>query len=118
MTIDELSELAAKNERPDGAEPHDLLAWYELRDLYREYRAGRISKDQGGREKVRIIFDRQKYAEQNDTAEKDLQSRAAFWKAIENAATEYNLNPTIENADKFVKAVYGTNRLTRKGETT
>lgn len=111
MTIDELSALASKNERPDGAEPQDLLAWYELRDLYREFRAGRISKDQGGREKVRIIFDRQKYAEQIESVRGELQRNASFWKSIEQAATEYNLNPTIENADKFIKAVYGTERM-------
>lgn len=111
MTIDELSALAAKNKRPDQAEPHDLLAWYELRELYREYKSGQISKARGETEKARILSERQKFLDRAESVRQDVQNRAAFWKSVEQAATDYNTSPSLDTADKFLKTVYGTGRI-------
>lgn len=108
MTADEIAVSAAQNTLPsEKLSLAENLLWYRLRDLYQGFAKGAISKEKAAEEKKKVLkqynSDRQKEA---DVA-RYFDYHAALYKSIESAATAYKENKTIENADKFVEAVYG-----------
>lgn len=103
---------------PDSAYPYDWLAWYKLRDVYRNYKAGKISKEIAADTKKSILVARQTEIDRNTEHFKAEKHLADFWYKIHAAATVYMKDPTIEHADKFVEAVYGASRIKREGEET
>lgn len=108
MTVDEIAKLAAQNIfPPDKLSLSETLLWYRLRDLYRNFSQGSISKESAAAEKQKIV---KQYNRDNETQgfyETYVAKSAKMWRRIEGAATEYRQNKTIQNADKFVEAVYG-----------
>jgi len=113
MTEEELSKAAMKEQYPESNMAYDWLAWYKLRDVYRDFKAGRISKEQGEDRKRSIFRYRQQQVDDYQARLRLSKHFADFWRKIEEAATLYNKDPTIEHADKFVEAVYGAGRLKR-----
>ena len=108
MTIDQIAKLASQNIVPsEKLSLAETLLWYRLRDLYRTFAAGSISKEKAAAEQQKIV---KQYNRDNETQgfyETYVAKSAKMWRNIEGAATEYRKNKTIENADKFVEAVYG-----------
>ena len=113
MTEDELSRCAASEQYPDSGMDHDWLAWYKLRDVYRDFRAGRIGRTEGEQTKTSIFRYRQENIDRDEGHRKAYLHLAEFWKRIEQAGSDYMKNPSVETADKFVEAVYGAGRLKR-----
>lgn len=114
MTEEELSRDAMAERSPDTVFSYDWLAWYRLRDVYRDFRAGKITKETGEAIKNTVMKDRRKHiaeVEMRQTASRQL---AEFWKEIQMTGVEYMKDPTIEHADRFVEAVYGTSRLKKE----
>lgn len=111
MTEDELSKAAMTEKYPESNYPYDWLAWYKLRDVYRDFKAGKTSKDSAAETKKSILDARQKEIARNTEHFKAEKHLADFWYKIHAAATVYMKDPTIEHADKFVEAVYGASRL-------
>lgn len=107
MTEDELSKAAMTEKSPDSALPYDWLAWYQLRDVYRDFKAGKITKEQGESAKASIFRGRQKEIDRNRMQQDAEQHLAKFWADIHAAANAYAKDPTIEHADKFFETVYG-----------
>lgn len=108
MTVDQIAKLAAQNiVPPEKLSLSESLLWYRLRDLYRTFAAGSISKENAATEKKRIV--KQYNADKNteEAAERYIAYHSELWRNIECAAMAYRENKTIENADKFVEAVYG-----------
>lgn len=108
MTVDQIAKLAAQNIVP--TEPLSLsetLLWYRLRDLYSKFSQGSISKGNAAAEKQKIVKQYNRDSEAQGFYETYVAKSAKMWRSIEAAATEYRQNKTIENADKFVEAVYG-----------
>ena len=97
------------------------MAWYKLRDVYREFRANRIDRAEGESRK-RSIF--RKRAEDAEKAERHFvtQKRIAdFFKTIELPASAYMKDRTLENADTLIETIYGSkgiikNKNEQKGE--
>jgi hypothetical protein len=108
MTIDQIAKLAAQNIVPtDKLSLAESLLWYRLRDLYRNFSQGSISKENAAAEKQKIV---KQYNRDNALFgfyDSYVAKSAQMWRNIESAATAYRTNKTIENADKFVEAVYG-----------
>lgn len=108
MTVDKISKLAAKNIVPtEQLSLPETLLWYRLRDLYRSFSQDSISKENAAVEKQKII---KQYNDDKETFafyNKYVSKSAQMWRNIESAARAYRENKTIENADKFVEAVYG-----------
>ena len=65
LTEDELSKAAMMEKYPDSNYPYDWLAWYKLRDVYRDFKAGKISKDLAADTKKSILESRQKEIDRN-----------------------------------------------------
>lgn len=112
QTEDALCRAALAEKIPDGPiRPWDWLAWYQLRDLYRDYRAGKISTEQGNNMKRSIFKYRNEQIFRDTENTKASSNLARFWVKISDAARTYCKDPTIDHADKFVEAVYGASRL-------
>ena len=104
----EISAYAAKNEMPDSGMTYiDWLLWYMLRDIYREYSAGELTKEQGAERKRQAMEIYQRECELN-ARYRELCSRVSeLWKRLEEASSAYRKDRTLENADKMMEIVYG-----------
>lgn len=104
MTADQIEDLAlAGAELPDGLNAAEQLLFLHFRYLYRYARLVDMPKEQGRREKAKILKEFQK----RSFDVKHMEKTDAMWKAIEAAGSRYGIERTLENADAFVKAVYG-----------
>ena len=108
MTIDQISKLAAQNIVPSEKLPlAGMLLWYRLRDIYKAFAEKTISREKAAEQKQRAV----KLYSEDSAAEKETERYMAYhaelWRSIEVAANAYNAGKTIENADKFMGAVYG-----------
>ena len=107
MNIDQIEELAFRDEPlPKDLDAAEQLLFLSLRYLYRYARLIRMPKDRGRREKAKLLQEFQK----RSFDVRHMEKTAAMWKEIEAAANRYGTEPTIENADAFFRAVYGTDR--------
>lgn len=116
MDEDLIFRLAIDETDPDELEldPPDRLLFFELREIYRRFRTGELSKEVCAIKK-RLAVDRwdalvRKLAD----ADKVQMEQAKFWQRVEHAATVYakSENRTPEG-DDFYEAVYRL-RLSRK----
>ena len=109
MSVIDDVRLSAYNQDKEPGEswkPPELVMWYAFRELYRDFRAGKLKKDEAEKAKAEIL---KRYAAQKteyDTMQNILQSQAEMWKRIELAGSRYGTERTVENADAFYKAVY------------
>ena len=111
MTIEEISKYASAGYLPDA--PMDCAErslFYGLRDLYAMHKENRITRAMGEQEKEKLINIFKKDSEELKYSKKFLRYQAEFWKRIEEAGSRYGTDPTIENADAFLEAVYGVGR--------
>ena len=108
MTVDKIAKLAAQNIVPsEKLSLAETLLWYRLRDLYRNFSQGSISKENAAVEKQKIVKQYNADKQTQETAERYIAYHAKLWRNIEVAHMAYRQNKTIENADKFIEAVYG-----------
>ena len=111
ITIEEISKCASTGQMPD-AEMNcaEKCLFYGLRDLYAMHKENRITRAMGEQEKEKLLKQFKKDSEELAYSKAFLQYHAKFWKEIEEAGTKYATEPSIENADAFMKAVYGVGR--------
>ena len=107
MTVEEVSKYAAQDTAPLEMNLPEKLLWFQLRDLYRDFRAGTVTKEQGEKQKQEAISEYNKNAYRDELYHKYMLANANIWIRIEEKAKTYRENPTIENADAFLNAVYG-----------
>lgn len=108
MTVDEITVAAAQDLLPsEKLSLAENLLWYRLRDLYQGFAKGAVSKDKAAEEKKKVLKQFESDRQTEATAKRYGDFHASLWRGIESAANNYHENKTIENADKFVEAVYG-----------
>lgn len=104
----EVSEYAAKNEMPESGMTYiDWLLWYMLRDIYNEFSAGMLTKEQGAERKRQAMSIYEKECEHNARTTALYHHVSELWKSVEAAAAAYRKDRTLENADEMMRAVYG-----------
>lgn len=107
MTAEELEDLAYRNQpMPDLRSQAEVLLYQSFRNLYDFAGRVQMAPEQGKREKAQILaaFKINKFLE-------DLQEETnQMWKNIELAASEYRKKPSIDAADRLLKAIYGVER--------
>lgn len=107
-TADEISSYAAKNEMPDSGLTYiDWLLWYMLRDIYAEFRQGTLDKERGADRKKHAIEIWEKETFNNEQSRQLAFRVADLWKRVELAASQYQKDRTLENADLIIVALYG-----------
>lgn len=84
---------------------------FNLLHTYSLFRKGFIGKEEGERLKANALrrFDLDTRTE--EAYRNYIHHMAVLWKAIEQTGNAYRKNPSIENADAFLAAVYGVGRL-------
>lgn len=113
MSEEEISRYASDGRVPEGITYIERCLYYELREIYAAHRDGKITRAQGEQRKREAIGRFRKEGDKIKWASKYLQLNAEMWKEIELAGSKYRNDPSIENADEFVEAVY---RVKRKRE--
>lgn len=104
----EVSTLAARNEMPDKPMSYvNWLLWYMLRDIYNEFTAGTLTKEQGAARKKQAIDIYNDECEYLGRMMEMYDRMAELWKGIEAEASAYRKDRTLENADALMKVVYG-----------
>lgn len=109
-TVDEIKKIAYIGSElpPASLPPPDRILWYSFRDLYSRFKQKKITKEQSQAEAENIIKtyedDRKLYNDVDDV----WKYHGRFWSAIELAGSRYALERTIEAANEFYTAVYGT----------
>ena len=98
-------------ELPDGLQLHDQLMYMALRSLYRQHRAGILSRDQAVREKKKLLESYRQLKFRVDLANQHFR----VLKAVEENTSRYAKDRTLENADKMYADFYG---VTPKGRET
>lgn len=108
MTVEQISQYAVQDTMPteEMTLPEKLL-WHQLRDLYRDFRAGALTKEQGEKRKQEASREYDENVYREELYHKYMLATANLWIRIEEKAKTYRENPTIENADAFLNAVYG-----------
>lgn len=107
MTPEELEDLAYRGKpMPDLRSQAQCLLFQAFRNLYDYARRVQMPPEQGRREKQEIL----KAYEINKFLEDMQEQTNQMWKRIEIAASEYRKSPSVENADKLLKAIYRTER--------
>lgn len=101
---EELTLLARSGaDMPSGLGFAEICLFQAMRNLYSEYRRGRISLETGKRERVQIMNNYRSARLMQEVWHTSLDR----FKRGELAVSEYRKNPTIENADKAIDILYG-----------
>ncbi len=107
MTTDEILTVAAAGAEPTGLDLAGKLLFCRMRESYRAYRAGEISKAEGAENRIRAMAEyreTQTKLAQGDLAWKRL---SEIWTVMGEAASAYRKNPSLETADQVMAVVYG-----------
>ena len=101
---EELTQLARTgSDMPTGLGFAEIWLFQAMRNLYSEFRRGRISQEAGKRERVQIMNNYRSASLMQEVWRGSLERI----KRGELAVSEYRKNPTIENADKAIDILYG-----------
>lgn len=111
VTVEEISRYAAGGSAPlEAMTCPERCLFYTLKDLYALHRENRLTKAEGEKRKQEALTQYRKDCDDYAEIKKILRYHSALWKGIELAATKYSKEPSIENADAFMEAVYGVKR--------
>ena len=109
MSVIDDVRLSAFNLEPEPAESWkapEIVLWYAFRELYRDYREGKIKEDKAKIIKSEIVKRYHVQKTEYETMQNIVRRQADMWNRIEIAGSRYGTERTIENADAFFEAVY------------
>ena len=95
-------------EMPNGLPQEEQLAFLCMRSLHDQYRRGIISKDRASAEKAKLLTEFRKSRDAREFAERLCQRWTKILHAADNGASEFRLNPSLEAAEKMLKAIEGS----------
>lgn len=103
MFPENFEQIAMRGEPlPDGLTQSESLYFLSLRNLYALYKSGQISKDNASAEKRMLVKTFDEARKQEDLTRR----MAERWVSITQPANEFALNPCMETAEAFYRAVY------------
>ena len=107
-TVQEISSLAARAQMPAfGMTYYEWLLWYELRDVYADWRQKAETEEKLKTRKENAVarFEKLKATEKQHSD--DCRRIARFFQEVEDAGITYRKERTMENADALMNIVYG-----------
>lgn len=81
----------------------DTYAYISLKNLYKMYKAGLISREEAKKEKETIVYNWKTNKSQLEFLSRECE---ALKNKIKIAAEEYEKSPTLENAERLYCAIY------------
>lgn len=107
MDINELERAAMKNDpMPDGLRFPDQVLYQGLRYLYRQFKAGTISREEGAKEKKRLMLERANISKEFDNVSRYSKYYATTYTNLAQASIAYAKERTLEHADAMYEALY------------
>ena len=107
-TTDQIAACAARGRMPDAPlTDYERLLWYELRDVYNDFRSGTATKEEGEQRKQNAINRFDHLTGQAEEDRKTVFRCAELWRKVEEAASEYRKAPSLETADRVMNVIYG-----------
>lgn len=107
-TVDELALLASKGTRPPQAlTAYEWLFWYECRDIYQDWRNKTGDPDRLKARKEEAVVRYEKAKREKAEISEAANRVAELFKNIEETATAYRKQRSLENADRLMNVVYG-----------
>lgn len=106
--LKELAAYANRGERP--AYPltaYEWLFWYECRDIYQDWRNKTGDPDRLKARKEEAVVRYEKAKRENAEISEAARRVAELFKNIEETATAYRKQRSLENADRLMNVVYG-----------
>lgn len=107
MTTEEIMSAAASGYEPPGLDPAETLLFCRMKENYRAYRAGEISKAEGAENKIRAMAEYRQIQTRLYFGDSAQYTLAQIWQTMEQATTAYSKNPNLETADRVMEVVYG-----------
>ena len=108
MTVEEISKHAQKGIEPGGLSVADTILFCRLKDIYSDFKLGKITKEQGEARKAKALLE---YADNRKSVEQHINyvlRVGNMWKEIETAAIAYAKSEThTPEADALMEAIYG-----------
>ena len=95
---------------PDGLSLYDQYAYTTIRNIYSEYKQGRISKEVGSAEKKKVKRKYDQAVEDEKFRNKQAIYHIKVHKSAEKAMNAVRKDPTPENALKLVDVLDGIER--------
>lgn len=92
---------------PAGLCAADQVCFQGLSFLYARFRAGIIDKESASAEKKLIVMRCEEAKKAAAFGEKCSEHAVKLWRDVEQAASAYQKDRTLENADKLITAIYG-----------
>ena len=118
MSVIDDVRLSAYNQDKEPNEswkPPELVMWYSFRELYNNYRSGKLTKQDAEQVKAEILKRYSVQKTEYDVMKSIVHRQAEMWQKIELAGNKYGIERTLENADAFMKAVYDVNMKAERG---
>lgn len=107
-TVDELALLASKGTRPAQAlTAYEWLFWYECRDIYQDWRNKTGDPDRLKARKEEAVVRYEKAKREKAEISEAANRVADLFRNIEETATAYRKQRSLENADRLMNVVYG-----------
>ena len=107
-TVDELALLASKGTRPTQAlTAYEWLFWYECQDIYQDWRNKTGDPDRLKARKEEAVVRYEKAKREKAEISEAAARVAELFKNIEETATAYRKQRSLENADRLMNVVYG-----------
>jgi len=111
MSVIDDVRLSAYNQDKDPAESWkmpELVLWYAFRELYQNFRSNKLTKKDAEQQKVEILKRYEVQKTEYETMKNIVRKQAEMWQNIELAGDRYGTDRTLEHADAFIQAVYGS----------
>ena len=83
------------------------LLWYMLRDIYTEFAAGTLTKEQGAERKRQAMDIYNRECEYMCRTMMLCDRIQKLWKDLEATSSAYRKDRTLDNADEVMRVVYG-----------
>ena len=107
MDITELERVAMKNDpMPDGLNFQDQVLYQGLRYLYRQFKSGAISREQGAKEKKAMLLEHGKITQEVNYISRYSKYYANIYATLEQSSNAYTKERTLEHADAMYEALY------------
>ena len=108
---------------PETPTMPEQILWYELRDLYKDYYAGKIDKDSAAAQKQKRILVYRDNVHELKVLQQISKNNADFWIRVQSAADRYvHSGRRSAEGDRLVEALYGEGilnaRISEGGKTT
>lgn len=108
MTLDDITKYAKHGTEPDGLNVAETVLWCRLKDIYTDFKTGKIGKEDGERRKAQALAEYEEAAAAVEQYRQYVLHTAEMWTQVESAAIAYaKAEQHTPEADALMEAIYG-----------